>query len=90
MFSTSKAPVLNYLVQGGQLYWVFPLSKGSLAYLVQSFFHGLGLSVVLWALVVEGVAVPEHLAKVGKKLLHFGVLESQVGDINLNKLDRLV
>ncbi len=39
---------------------------------------------------MEGVAVPEHLAEVGKKLLHFGVLESQVGDINLNKLDRLV
>jgi hypothetical protein len=39
---------------------------------------------------VEGVAVPEHLAEVGKKLLHFGVLESRIGKINYIKLDRLV
>ncbi len=29
MFTTSKAANLNYLVQGGQLYWAFQFSKGS-------------------------------------------------------------
>ncbi len=30
MFVMSKATNLNYLVQGGQLYWAFPFCKGSL------------------------------------------------------------
>jgi len=30
MFAISKAADLNWLVRGGQLYWVFPFRKGSL------------------------------------------------------------
>ncbi len=30
MLSISKAKDLNWLIQGGQLYWAFPLNKGSL------------------------------------------------------------
>ncbi len=33
MLASQKAVDLNQLVQGGQLYYVFPCSKGSLAYL---------------------------------------------------------
>jgi hypothetical protein len=32
MFAISKAADLNQLVQGGQLYWAFPFSKGSLVW----------------------------------------------------------
>jgi hypothetical protein len=31
MFAVSKASDLNWLVQGGQWYWAFPFSKGSLS-----------------------------------------------------------
>jgi hypothetical protein len=30
MFAITKAVDLNWLVQGGQQYWAFPFSKGSL------------------------------------------------------------
>ncbi len=33
MFAMPKAAGLNELVQGGQLYWAFPFSKGSLVIL---------------------------------------------------------
>ncbi len=39
MFAFSKAAVLNSLVQGGQQYWTFPFSKGSLVEVIDRDTH---------------------------------------------------
>jgi hypothetical protein len=41
-----------------------------LSYFIQSFFQTLGLGVVVRSLIVEGVTVLEHPAKVGQELLN--------------------
>jgi hypothetical protein len=60
MFAKSKAADLNQLVQGVQLYWTFPFSKGSLLELKHIILHKIKL-------VLRQVQINVNCAKVRKE-----------------------